>query len=564
MDNRLVTQSDYEFEDLESRRFDDGYSQSADVSESESSTSSGATFSSHRRLESAGTASSPLGIASSSDSLPPPPIMLPVVAGRHVVFPGEKLDRDMPEPPELTEAEMMKERFAKLLLGEDMSGGGKGVSTALAISNAITNLAASVFGDLWKLEPLSPPKRSMWHREMEWLLCVSDSIVELVPSVQDFRGGSSFEIMVTRQRSDLYTNLPALKKLDGMLMSILEGFRDSEFYYVDRSVVVSSGDHAEAYLPCSPSSAGRPSAALEEKWWLPFPKVPARGLSEKTRKHLRQCRECTQQIFKAAVTINNGVLSEMEVPQVYLDSLPKSEKACLGDVLHRYITADQFSPDCLLDYLDLSSEYSTLEITNRIESALHFWRSKYKKKKPCHSRSASFWETTVKGFVSDSEKSKLYANRAETLLKNLKLHFPGLPQTSLDMNKIQYNKDVGQSILESYSRVLESLAFNLTARIDDLLYVDDATKQRAMAESISSMLSNHQIRRSTTSLHDPRNLCLPGSPSSQSSYSSSSPPPSPFRCLVPVTQRPKRLCRSVSQSASCAPLDVELENLALR
>jgi len=34
----------------------------------------------------------------------------------------------------------MKERFAKLLLGEDMSGSGKGVCTALAISNAITNL----------------------------------------------------------------------------------------------------------------------------------------------------------------------------------------------------------------------------------------------------------------------------------------------------------------------------------------------------------------------------------------------------------------------------------------
>lgn len=35
---------------------------------------------------------------------------------------------------------MMKERFAKLLLGEDMSGSGNGVCTALAISNAITNL----------------------------------------------------------------------------------------------------------------------------------------------------------------------------------------------------------------------------------------------------------------------------------------------------------------------------------------------------------------------------------------------------------------------------------------
>lgn len=40
-----------------------------------------------------------------------------------------------------SEMEQMKERFAKLLLGEDMSGGGKGVSSALALSNAITNLA---------------------------------------------------------------------------------------------------------------------------------------------------------------------------------------------------------------------------------------------------------------------------------------------------------------------------------------------------------------------------------------------------------------------------------------
>lgn len=42
------------------------------------------------------------------------------------------------------EVEMMKERFSKLLLGEDMSGGGKGVCTALAISNAITNLSGEL------------------------------------------------------------------------------------------------------------------------------------------------------------------------------------------------------------------------------------------------------------------------------------------------------------------------------------------------------------------------------------------------------------------------------------
>lgn len=39
--------------------------------------------------------------------------------------------------------DQMKERFAKLLLGEDMSGGGKGVSSALALSNAFTNLAGT-------------------------------------------------------------------------------------------------------------------------------------------------------------------------------------------------------------------------------------------------------------------------------------------------------------------------------------------------------------------------------------------------------------------------------------
>jgi len=38
------------------------------------------------------------------------------------------------------EVEMMKERFAKLLLEEEMPGGGKRVCTALAISNAITKL----------------------------------------------------------------------------------------------------------------------------------------------------------------------------------------------------------------------------------------------------------------------------------------------------------------------------------------------------------------------------------------------------------------------------------------
>ncbi|KAL3383216.1 hypothetical protein AABB24_002623 [Solanum stoloniferum] len=462
------------------------YNLSADVSESESSSSS---FSC-RRYDAEGAsssmASSPLAcrrFTAKSEFPTPmlPPFMFPGIGGKDVVPCNHKSEK---RQADLSEIDLMKERFAKLLLGEDMSGGGKGVSTALAISNAITNLSATIFGELWRLEPLALQKKAMWCREMEWLLCVSDSIVELVPSIQQFPGGGTYEVMATRPRSDLYLNLPALKKLDAMLISILDGFHDTEFWYVDRGIVLAEGDDCDSYPPGI--GFGRPSVRQEEKWWLPCPKVPPKGLSEEARKRVQQCRDCTNQILKAALAINSNVLVEMETPSAYIETLPKSGKTCLGDIIYRYITADNFSPECLLDCLDLSSEHHTLEVANRIEAAVHVWRLKDQKKHP-HKRKSKgkSWGGKVKGLVADGGKNQYLAERAETLLHSLRLRFPGLPQTALDMNKIQYNKDVGQSILESYSRVMESLAFNIMARIDDVLFVDDATKRCAAAENIS-------------------------------------------------------------------------------
>lgn len=190
------------------------------------------------------------------------------------------------------------------------------------LSNLIwVEILATVFGELWRLEPLAPQKKAMWCREMEWLLCVSDSIVELVPSIQQFPGGGTYEVMATRPRSDLYMNLPALKKLDAMLLSMLDGFCETEFWYVDRGIIVAEADNHDAY-PLSASS-GRPSIRQEEKWWLPCPKVPPNGLSEDARKRLQQCRDCTNQILKAAMAINSSVLAEMEIPTAYLETLPK-------------------------------------------------------------------------------------------------------------------------------------------------------------------------------------------------------------------------------------------------
>nr|CAB3478848.1 unnamed protein product [Digitaria exilis] len=372
---------------------------------------------------------------------------------------------------EMAEMEMMKERFAKLLLGEDMSGSGKGVCTALAISNAITNLCATTFGQLWRLEPLPPEKKAMWRREMDWMLCVSDHIVELVPTWQSFPDGTRLEIMTSRPRSDLYINLPALRKLDHMLLEILESFRDPEFWYVEQGIAAPDCDGSASFR----SAFHR----RDEKWWLPVPRVPPGGLRDKTRKQLQHKRDCANQILKAAMAINSNTLAEMEVPESYLDSLPKNGRATLGDIIYRYITSDQFSPECLLDCIDLSTEYQALEIVNRVEASVYVWRRRAATK-PVNglgrsSSARSSWGM-VKDMMVDTEKMELLAERAEGLLICLKQRFPGLTQTSLDMSKIQYNKDVGKSILESYSRVLESLASNIMTRIDDLLNIDELNR----------------------------------------------------------------------------------------
>lgn len=57
-------------------------------------------------------------------------------------------------------------------------------------------ISATLFGQIWRLEPLCPEKKSMWRREIEWLLCVSDYIVELIPSWQTYPDGSKLEVKI--------------------------------------------------------------------------------------------------------------------------------------------------------------------------------------------------------------------------------------------------------------------------------------------------------------------------------------------------------------------------------
>ncbi|XP_042416873.1 rop guanine nucleotide exchange factor 3-like isoform X2 [Zingiber officinale] len=371
------------------------------------------------------------------------------------------------EEKAFSEIEMMKEKFSKLLLGEDMSGGGKGVCSAVALSNAITNLYATVFGHCYKLEPLPAEKKSMWRREMDCLVSVCDYIVEFFPSSQTLPDGTTLDIMATRPRSDIYLNLPALEKLDLMLLK-------TEFWYVE--------DDKQS-LSTPSKSFRRIVQRKGEKWWLPVPCVPdTSGLSERSVKELHKRRECANQIHKAAMAINNSILSEMEVPESYTAALPKNGRVGVGDAIYRSVsTTENFSPDLLLDSLNMTSEHDALQIADRVEASMHVWL----RKANMHSSSKSSWDM-VKDLVADENKNQVLASRSETLLLCLKQRYPGLSQTTLDTCKIQHNKDVGQAILESYSRVLESLAFNIVAWIEDVLFVHASVRKRSRARQEQS------------------------------------------------------------------------------
>ena len=121
----------------------------------------------------------------------------------------------------------------------------------------------------------------------------------------------------------------------------------------------------------------------------------------------------------------------------------QTARASLGDVIYRYITTDNFSPECLLSCLNLSSEHQAIEIANRVEASIYIWRKKTNSRpttgRTTRSSSRSSWEI-FKDLIVEGDKMETLAERAESLLLSLKQRFPALPQTALDMSKIQCNK----------------------------------------------------------------------------------------------------------------------------
>lgn len=148
------------------------------------------------------------------------------------------------------------------------------------------------------------------------------------------------------------------------------------------------------------------------------------------------------------------------IPFSYIQlGLFQTARACLGDVIYGHITSDQFSSECVIDCLDVSSEHQAIEIADKMEASIHIWhrraniRPSFSSSNNNSSNSSSTntarystktsWEM-VKDLMVDAEKWELLAERAESIMVSLRQRFPGLPQTTLDITKIQHNK-VSQS-----------------------------------------------------------------------------------------------------------------------
>ncbi|XP_057997664.1 rop guanine nucleotide exchange factor 14-like isoform X2 [Hevea brasiliensis] len=352
---------------------------------------------------------------------------------------------------QFSDVETMNEKFAKLLLGEDLAGGCKGLTTALALSNAITNLAASVFGELWKLEPLPEQSKNKWRKEMDWLLSPTNYMVELVPTKQNGANGKTVEIMTPKARADIHVNLPALQKLDSMLIT-LDSMVNTELWFTE------VGSRAEGESK---------SKKQRKRWW---PQVPKTGLSDSDRKKLLYQSVLVYQVFKAAKSINENILLEMPVPTIIRDALPKSGKANLGEELYKILAADSKTTEVKLSSLNLKSEHAALETINKLEAAIFAW-----KEKVAAQVSSKFPVRTSWSFMSEFDKIESLLDRAETLLRQVKA------RRFLEAKKIQYGRDVGHSTLEAYSRVLGNLALNILSRIWDILQEEASSNQNSPA-----------------------------------------------------------------------------------
>ncbi|CAI7779244.1 unnamed protein product, partial [Closterium sp. NIES-54] len=121
--------------------------------------------------------------------------------------------------------------------------------------------------------------------------------------------------------------------------------------------------------------------------------------------------------------------------------------------------------------VDLSNQRASLKLACKMEAAQQIWiRQLQTAREPylTHTLGGSYLSTSSREIMRLEENLE----RVASCLAAIRRMWPDLPQTTLDLAKIAFNRDIGKAVLESYSRVLEGAASNIRARLRDVLHAD--------------------------------------------------------------------------------------------
>jgi hypothetical protein len=114
-------------------------------------------------------------------------------------------------------------------------------------------------------------------------------------------------------------------------------------------------------------------------------------------------------------------------------------KARLGDEPYKFLFAESRSSDEILNSLNLKFEHCALEVIDRLEVAIFVRKVKVIDHVSGKSPIQTSW-SFIKDSMSRMDKMKLLLDRAAALLHHLKIRYPNLPHTFLNVTIIQYGK----------------------------------------------------------------------------------------------------------------------------
>lgn len=117
----------------------------------------------------------------------------------------------------------------------------------------------------------------------------------------------------------------------------------------------------------------------------------------------------------------------------------QSGKASLGVDIYHALAAESIPVEEVLLSLNMETEHSVLDMVNQLEGAVFAWKQRITEETMKKSPIRYPW-SFVKENGSELEKRVVNLERAKALLHLLRIRFPNLPQSFIDVTKVQHNK----------------------------------------------------------------------------------------------------------------------------